>query len=190
MYRVNAGGPAVSGSPSWSADTDSSPSPFVNASAAAAFTYSTTANIDVSHASIPAGTPASLFQNERADWVDASSTNMQWSFPVTAGTYDVRLYFAEIFFFNPNSRVFDVSIEGNVVLNDYDIVADVGAFKGVVRTFRVTADSTLNIDFKPVIENPKVNAIEILSVTQADALGASPQSISLGTVSVLSLIHI
>ena len=182
-FRVNAGGPVLSGSPPWSADTESAPSPHVNASAASAFTFTTSTSINVSDASIPAGTPASLFQSER--WDDAPGTTMQWSFPVTPGAYDVRLYFAEIYFTTPNSRIFDVSIEGSLVLNDYDIAADVGALKGVVKTFRVNSDSTLNINFGRVVENPKVSAIEILDApSQAGVIGVSPASLAFGTVLV------
>jgi hypothetical protein len=90
---------------------------------------------------------------------------MQWSFPVTPGDYEVRIYFAEIWFTTPGMRIFDVSIEGNLVLNDYDIVADVGAFKGVVKSFVVTADTSLDIVFGHVVENPKLSAIEIMPVS-------------------------
>ena len=70
---------------------------------------------------------------------------MQWSFPVTPGTSKVRLYFAEIWFTSSAARTFDVSIEGTQVLTGYDIVADVGAFTGVMKSFTVTADSLLDI---------------------------------------------
>jgi hypothetical protein len=178
-YRVNAGGPAVSGSPTWTADTSGSPSPYVNGGSS---TFSTSASINVGDASIPAGTPASLFQSERYD--NAGGTSMQWSFPVAPGTHEVRLYFAEIFFTAAGSRVFDLSIEGNVVLNDYDIVADVGPFAGVMKSFVVSSDSTLNIDFDSVVENSKISAIEIISSTQPGVLGGSPSSLGFGTVVV------
>src|SRR5688572_21410273 len=64
-YRVNAGGPALTGSPVWSADTAAAPSPYANAAATGNTVYATGAAIDLSHPSIPAGTPAALFQDER-----------------------------------------------------------------------------------------------------------------------------
>ena len=95
-FRVNAGGPVVSSTPNWSADTAAAPSPFVNAAATDNQTFATATAVNVSHPSIPAGTPASLFQSERFDLV--GGPEMQWSFPVTPGSYEVRLYFAEIYF--------------------------------------------------------------------------------------------
>jgi hypothetical protein len=161
-YRVNAGGPAATGTPTWSADTSSAPSPYVNAAATGNLTFTTSSAINMTHPSLPSGTPAVLFQSERFD--QAGGVDMQWSFPVTAGSYEVRLYFAEIFFTTPGQRVFDVSVEGNLVLNDYDIVADVGALKGVMKSFIVTSDAILNVDFGRVTENPKVSAVEIIPV--------------------------
>jgi large repetitive protein len=184
VYRVNGGGAAITGTPQWDADTKANPSPFVNAAQTGNQTSSTSNAIDLTNPSVPAGTPQALFQTER--WDPPTTPEMQWDFPVTPGTYQVRLYFAEIYSGaqSVGARVFDVSIEGNVVLNDYDIFADVGGFKGVVKTFTVTADSNLDIDFGHVTENPKVNAIEILAGAQPNQLGATPSSLSFGQVVV------
>src|SRR5687767_3518251 len=139
VYRVNAGGPALAGSPGWSADTTAAPSPYVNAAATGNTTYSTTAAIDLSHPSVPAGTPAALFQTERYD--GAAAPELQWDFPVSPGSYEVRLYLAEIYSGAQfvGARVFDVSIEGQLVLDNYDVFAAVGAFKGVVKSFTITS---------------------------------------------------
>lgn len=182
-YRVNAGGPALATSPSWSGDTAAAPSPYVNASASASGVYTSPSNVTVTHPSIPAGTPAEIFKSER--WDPADGAEMQWSFPVTPGTYQVRLYFAEVWFTSPGERVFDVSVEGSLLLDNYDVVADVGAFNGVVKSFLVTANSTLDVSFQRVVENPKVSAIEILPATAAPGqIGASPASVSFGTIGV------
>ena len=163
VYRVNGGGTAITGAPQWDADTSGSPSPFVNAAETGNNTFSTTNTIDLTHPSVPAGTPQALFQTER--WDPPTAPEMQWNFPVTPGIYEVRLYFADIYAGTQSvgARVFDVSVEGTIVLNDYDIFAEVGGYKGVVKTFTVAADSNLDIDFGHVVENPKINAIEILS---------------------------
>ena len=143
VYRVNAGGPAVSGTPNWSDDTGSPPSSYVNAETIGNNVYTTSSAVNSSHPSIPAGTPPSVFTSERYN--PAENAPMQWSFPVTPGTYEVRLYFAEIWFTSSGARTFNVSIEGTQVLTGYDIVADVGAFTGVMKSFTVTADSSLDI---------------------------------------------
>ncbi len=182
IHRVNAGGGLVTGTPDWSADSSGSPSPYVNA--AETVVSSTVSAIDSTHASIPPGTPASLFQTERYD--PAGGSEMQWDFPVTPGTYEVRLYFAEIYSGaqSVGSRVLDVTIEGALVLNDYDIFAEVGGYKGVMKSFVVTADANLEIDFGHVVENPKVSAIEILPVGTPGTLGGSPTSLGFGSVVV------
>ena len=60
-YRINAGGAGVAGSPAWSADTAAVPSPYSNTSAGGnSATGTTAATIDMTHPSIPAGTPMSI----------------------------------------------------------------------------------------------------------------------------------
>jgi N-acetylneuraminic acid mutarotase len=184
LFRVNAGGPAVTGTPSWEADTTASPSPYVNASAAGNETFSTTQPIDTTHPSVPTGTPQAIFQTER--WDPPGAVEMKWSFPVSPGPYQVRLYFAEIYEGTQSvgARVFNVSIEGSPVLSNYDIFAEVGGYKGVVKSFFVTSNSALDIEFGHVVENPKVDAIEILPGTVPNELGANPESLAFGNTSV------
>jgi hypothetical protein len=165
IYRVNAGGAAVFGSPAWAGDTSTAPAAYSNAGGAFSMTWSSSTAVDIASPTIPAGTPASVFQTHRFDrlW----GQEMSWDFPVTPGRYLVRLYFAENYFVinGTGKRVFDVRLEGQEVLNDYDIFKEVGGNTGVVRSFLVEADSVLDLDFQRVIENPCVNAIEILSLT-------------------------
>jgi hypothetical protein len=140
LFRINAGGPEIAGDPVWQADTATNPSSYSNALVGNSSTGSTSQAIDISHSSIPAGTPMALFQTERFD--RSGPPNLLWDFPVTPGEYEVRLYFAETFSgaFSTGARVFDVTIEGTTVLDNYDIFADVGSLKGVVKSFTVTSD--------------------------------------------------
>jgi hypothetical protein len=105
-----------------------------------------------------------VFASER--WDPPAAPEMQWAFLVPAGeTVQVRLYFGDGFSGtnDPGERVFDVSIDGVVVLDHYDIVADVGHKVGVMKSFSVVSDGVVNIDFGHVVENPMVNAIEIVT---------------------------
>ena len=178
VYRVDAGGPQQAGSPAWSADTSAAASPYNNSGVATSNSSasSTTSAINTSHSSIPAGTPAAIFQTYRAD--AAGGTELEWNFPVAPGDYVVRLYFAEIWSgaFSAGARKFDVTIEGAVVLDNYDVYADVGALTGVVKSFTVTADANLDIDFLHVAKAPIISAIEIVSIgaAQAASLMATP----------------
>ncbi len=89
------------------------------------------------------------------------------------GTYKVILHFVELYWGAPGfgstggvgNRVFDVSLEGVVVKNDYDIFAEVGALFATQEEFEVTlTDGMLNIDFSASVDNAKITAIEIEKV--------------------------
>src|SRR6476660_2186958 len=183
FYRVDAGGPQLAGTPVWAADTAAAPSNLSNASTPGnSAIFTTTATIYMSDPSIPAGTPMALFQTERFD--KPAGTNLIWDFPVTPGQYLVRLYFSENFStaFSAGARVFDVSIEGQTVLDHYDAFADVGSLKGVVKSFIVSSDSDLNITFLREVQNPSVKGIEILRAPSA--LQTSATSLNFGNVTV------
>ena len=147
LFRINAGGPQLAGDPVWEADTTASPSPYSNVLTGNSAVGATSQTIDISHSSIPAGTPMALFQTERFD--KPGPPNLFWDFPVAPGEYEVRLYFAESFSgaFAVGARVFDVKIEGAIVLDNYDIFADIGSLKGVVKSFTITSDANIDIDF-------------------------------------------
>ena len=161
LYRVNAGGSAIQSldsGPDWVADSDSS-SDYRNSGSNAAG-WSPGAPSD---SNVPATTPNAVFDSER--WSPSDDPAMNWAFPVQSGRpLQVRLYFANRCTCTsvPGSRQFDVSIDGQQVLDNYDIVSAVGDQTGTMRTFNVTSDGTVNIDFAHAVENPLVNAIEIV----------------------------
>jgi hypothetical protein len=76
----------------------------------------------------------------------------------------VRLYFANQYdgTSQAGQRVFNVSIDGTVVLNNFDIVATTGDHRGTMKAFTIISDGDVNIDFTNVVENPLVNGIEIV----------------------------
>ena len=95
------------------------------------------------------------------------------------GEYEVSLYFAEIYFGpgcpgggGTGSRVFDIVLEGQTVLQDFDIFAGNGCAASTtqssgsptVRTFMVDIlDGTLDIGLPASANNGKISAIEIHS---------------------------
>ncbi len=182
LYRVNAGGPGLSETPEWSADSSATPSPYTNALAAGSKTFASGATVSTSHPSVPAGTPASVFQTER---FDGGGTPMQWDFPVAAGKYDVRLYLAETHAKSQviGGRTFHVAAESVTVLKDLDVYAEVGANTGLVKTFTVgVTDGTLDLDFVKRVQNPSIKGIEILPHVTANRLGVSAHSVAFGSV--------
>jgi hypothetical protein len=104
-----------------------------------------------------------LYQTER--WDPNDGLEMAYHFPLPSGKYLVRLHFAEI---NLNMkagalRVFDVRLEGQPVLTNFNIMTEAGFQTALVKSFTVlVSDGSLDIDFVHKIENPKISAIEII----------------------------
>jgi len=167
LYRVNAAGTAVAatdGGPAWSDDTAAT-STLHNSGSTASGAAASAIGFD---STIPTGTPTALFNNERYDTgTKGDGGEMSWFFPVTSGaTAKVRLYFANQYSGTSTvgTRIFDVALEGNTVLDHLDIIcAAGGTLTATMREFTVTSDGTINIDFiheQP--DNPLINAIEII----------------------------
>jgi hypothetical protein len=163
IARVNTGGPtqlATDNGPDWAADTGAAPSPYGNGNSNAADWGS----LPISRgANLPDSTPTGIFSTER--WSPNDSPNMKWDFPAKAGDHlTVRLYFSNgcSCTASAGQRSFDVSIDGTKVLPTYDVVQDVGNQVGTMKSFDVTSDGHVNIDFNHVVENPLVNGIEII----------------------------
>ena len=88
---------------------------------------------------------------------------LRYNIPVVNGTYTVTLYFAEIYFAGPGQRVFNVSIEGQSVLQNFDIWAVAGQFAAVQRTFVATVtDGVLNIVATASVDNANFSAIQLV----------------------------
>jgi PKD repeat protein len=167
LARVNAGGDQIApldGGPVWAGDTDAAPSPLHNSGNNAA-TWTPVSGVT---AAVPSSTPSQVFDSER--WDPADATEMAWHIPVSSGTnVDVRLYFANRYSGTSQvgQRVFDVAIDGTTVLDHYDIVADAGDQIGTMKSFPVTSDGTVDITFTHEVENPLLNAIEIVTSSTA-----------------------
>jgi len=88
---------------------------------------------------------------------------------VPNGKYTVRLHFAETnskLSKTPGGRVFEVAIQGKVVLPDFEVLkAAAGAgYKAVVKEFKgiEVTNGLLDIGFAAKVQNPEINGIEIL----------------------------
>ncbi|HZJ06916.1 MAG TPA: PKD domain-containing protein [Nocardioidaceae bacterium] len=167
LYRVNAGGAtvgAVDNGPDWTADS-SDPSPYRNSGTNPAG-YASGATVD---GTVPSTAPTAVFDSER--WSPSDNPAMKWAFPAPSGApLQVRLYFANRCGCTSASgqRSFDVSVEGNKFLPNFDIVQQTGDQRGTMRSFDIaSSDGTVNVDFAHVTENPLVNAIEIVRTDQA-----------------------
>ncbi len=155
--RINAGGPATSfGGNDYIADTN-----FVGGKIFAN----------------AAATVPVLYQTERS----ALPPAFGYEIPLTNGEYSITLHFAEIYWgatgggpLGTAQRIFDVVIEGNTVLDDFDINAVAGPQTAITRTFNINVvDGVLNMDFDAQgadgVNQPKLSAIEIVGQTANEA---------------------
>jgi PKD repeat protein len=166
LFRVNGGGdtvPSIDAGPDWVGDTTAPGSGYRNTGNAASYDAvpSVTSNV-------PTGTPRSVFSTER--WDGGDNPEMKWSFPVTAGkNVQVRIYLSDrcSCTSTPGSRVFSMTVDGQMAFENYDINANVGHDVGTVLTKDIVSDGTVDLEFLHVVENPAVNAVEIFDLDAA-----------------------
>ena len=89
----------------------------------------------------------------------------------TANNYEVKFYFVEPDDDAPGSRVFDVSLQGDVVLSGFDIAEEAGGSRNlVVKTIKdVRVEDALTIEFTASEGSPKeplICGVEIVSQQQ------------------------
>ncbi|MEL7432373.1 MAG: malectin domain-containing carbohydrate-binding protein [Chloroflexota bacterium] len=170
LYRVNTSNatiPSLDEGPDWVATggTGAVTNPTFSVNTGSISTHDITGR----DASVPDYAPQALFAQER--WDGPAAPEMEWSFDVTPGTYVVNLFMGNGFggTSEPGERVFDISIEGVLVENDMDLAATFGHQVGGMVSYTVNvSDTSLNILFEHVVENPTVNAIEILAYSGDD----------------------
>jgi len=101
-----------------------------------------------------------LFQTNRFDRIQDPG-EMIYSVPLDPGYYDIHLHWAEVYFNTPGRRVFDVLLEGSVVIPALDIIAVAGgrniAYTKSFSSFLVP-DGSLEISFNSIKENALVSA--------------------------------
>ncbi|HEY2012359.1 MAG TPA: malectin domain-containing carbohydrate-binding protein [Bryobacteraceae bacterium] len=101
--------------------------------------------------------------------------NFSYAIPVAPGSYTIKLHFLESFFSplipaagcqGPGCRVFDVSCNGVLLLQNFDILqAAPGAFRPLVREFHglhPNGQGKLLLSFSPRVNYAEVRAIEVI----------------------------
>lgn len=155
VHQINSGGgPVVTSLGTFTEDKYFSPAP--------GSTYSKIGEISGT-------TDDELYYSERIS--SSGNGSFSYAIPVTNGSYNVVLLFAEIYWTATGKRIFDVSIEGIKVLDNYDIVAKAGAGTAIAETFPVSvADGVLNILFNAALaeggkDRPKISGIRVISLS-------------------------
>ena len=107
----------------------------------------------------PNAAPAAVYQSER--WGQSTYTISARS----GAAYTIRLHFAEVKL-SPGGRKFNVAINGRRVLTDFDIAAEAGKAKALVKDFdSITpdADGNIIIQFtKGAADEPKICGIQVI----------------------------
>ncbi len=133
--------------------------------AATGNTFAVTNAIDTSGVSNPA--PQEVYQSERWGIFTYTLSGL-----TPAAAYNLRLHFAEIYWNGAGKRLFDVAINGQQVLTNFDVFATAGAqYKAVVESFQATADVRGRIFVQFYVgaaDQPKLSGIE---VTRASGAG-------------------
>ncbi len=166
-YRINAGGPSGLGANGIFEEDQSTSSASGTASTGAPSQYYNTTPGDNTFGSNTAitnntGYPDEIFMTER--WLEG---DQEWSFPAN-GTYSISLLFNENWSGEAGDpRVFDVVVEGNIVLDNYRPSVAAGAINtAIVETFNATVtDGTLNIDLIQDTQNPAIKGFDICFIS-------------------------
>ncbi len=154
IYRINAGGPAISNS--------------IGAFAADQFFAGATQTFTTSATNINGTNDDDIYRSERIPNTDGG--NFSYQFPVASGQYRVVLHFAELWFNapggvsgGPGSRRFSVQAEGQTILSNYDMLALAPTLTALQQTFTTeVSDGTLNLGFVSLANRAKVAAIEVI----------------------------
>jgi len=108
-----------------------------------------------------------IYQTER--W----NNYLAYAIPVESGKeYRLTLKFAEIYFGSSGSRLFDVSVEGQLFLNNFDVFAEAGG-KNIAKdtSIHVTpTDNFINIELTAAVDNASIKGIEINEVGSANVV--------------------
>jgi hypothetical protein len=172
-WRMNTGGPAftTAGGVSYSADAAYAPGGFGYVGGTAR-TYTNAINGTVDD---------SLFQSIRY-----ANPSFSYVFDgLTLGSYEVTLELMEPVVTGPGQRLIDITAEGLIVLDNYDIFAAAGAtFTAVeVSFFTFVVDGQLNVTFTSITGNPAfISAISVAPETPAEPTIFSKVTTQVGLV--------
>jgi hypothetical protein len=155
QYRIAAGGNPVTAS----GGNFVSDIAFASSQTISSPSYTVTNSIDLSGVKNPA--PMALYQGQRYG-------EMAYTFPkLTPGTsYLVRLHFSELYFDGGGKRLFDVLVNNQTMLHEFDTFAAAGGkLRAVIKEFTVKAntDGTIVLNFHYGSQNhPAVSGVEVI----------------------------
>lgn len=127
---------------------------FYEGAASMGNSYSTTS-------SVKAVADNEIYKSER--W----NNYLAYAIPVQAGKeYQLTLKFAEIYFGSGNSRLFDVNVEEQTFLHNYDVFTEAGG-KNIAKDTAITilaSDDFLNIELTALKDNASIKGIVVKEI--------------------------
>lgn len=136
---------------------------------------------------------SSRFQcDDGRPWVSSSGAVGLTDVMVTLGNSQARVYRVQLYFAEPEGaqvgeRVFDVSIQGQPVLTDFDVAELAGSDgDGIMKAFtNITAQDTLTVTLTPAgskqLSDPVLSGIEFVADRDVDGLGDAEEEDYYGT---------
>jgi len=124
---------------------------FYEGSASMGNSYST-------NSTVKAVNDAEIYQTER--W----NSYLAYAIPIDSGKeYKLTMKFAEIYFGTSGSRLFNVNVEGQLFLKDYDVFKEAGG-KNIAKDTSITfiaSDNALNIEVLALKDNASIKGIVV-----------------------------
>ena len=84
-----------------------------------------------------------------------------YRFDVPKGSYEVELKFVETKFEKPGERVFNVKLNGSIMLEKLDLAQEIGFQQAFTRRFQINTVSGIVIDFTAIKGKPILSAVRI-----------------------------
>ncbi len=113
--------------------------------------------------------PSSVLQTYSQSPISQNGGSIQYDVPLPDGNYNIRLLFVEPTANGPNQRKFDIVLQGQTVLANYDIFADTGGVrKATAKSFTFTATQGAGLQLELINRLSSnaalVSGIEVTSV--------------------------
>jgi len=174
-YRINAGGNLIGGennAPNWQANTQIGSGNGIGYQVNGGTIITGNVYFENRHPSIPFYISENTFEEINAT-ARQHNQNLDYSIPVSRNNYIINLYFSNPGIANSNigSRVFDISIEGNIVRANFDIISSFGNNIGGMLTFPVSvSDGVLNIQLIKKVGDVLISGIELIDTNPSQPL--------------------
>ncbi|WP_411893370.1 malectin domain-containing carbohydrate-binding protein [Winogradskyella sp. A2] len=174
VVRINAGSPTTINSTDNGPDWESNPSQGSYSGVSYSVNTGNISNTNFLYSNRDSSIPDyideatfdEIFSQER--WDEISGEEMAFSIPISNGNYKINLYLGNNCTCTNQigERIFDILIEGTLVKDNLDLVSSFGHQVASMLSYSVSVDDNeLNILFDHELENPLINAIEVVSLS-------------------------